>query len=60
MSHYPASATAAPEPQIICRSFRDAFAASAPVILQGRPLPDQLQDFARHTALGLAARPPRL
>ena len=46
MSPYSASATAAPEPQIICRSFRDAFAESAPVILQGRPGPDQLQDFA--------------
>lgn len=60
MSPYSASANAAPEPQIICRSFRDAFAESAPVILQGRPGPDQLLDFARHTAAGLTAHPPRL
>ena len=60
MNQYPASAAASPEPQIICRSFRDAFAGSAPVILHGRPGPDQVRDFARSTAAGLQAQPPRL
>lgn len=55
-----ASASASPEPQIICRSFRDAFSSSRSVLLHGRPAPDQVLDFARHTASGLEADQPRL
>ncbi|HBG07070.1 MAG: dimethylhistidine N-methyltransferase [Geobacteraceae bacterium GWC2_58_44] len=51
---------ASPEPQIICRSFRDAMAGGGSVILHGRPRPDQVQDFARCTASGLEATPRRL
>lgn len=60
MDEYSASAPVSPEPQIICRSFRDAFAGSGSVILHGRPLPDQVMDFARSTASGLDAHPRRL